>query len=75
MIPNWMDSSFEVISGDFVPGHFRVAPLYGVSVTASLCMVLRERAVLDVPFPALKTHPGTGCRDCWALIFASLLYF
>lgn len=49
-----------MISGDFVPGHFHVAPLYGVSVTASLCTVLRERAVLDVPFPALQTHPGTA---------------
>lgn len=66
MIPNWMDSSFGVISGDFVPGHFRVAPLHGVSITGSLWMALRERAVLDMPFPALQTHPGTASQPLTA---------
>lgn len=60
MIPNWMDFSYGVISGDFVPGHFYVAPLHGVSVTVSLRMALGERAVLHMPFPALHTHPGTA---------------
>lgn len=65
MIPYWMDSSFGVISGDFVPGHFHVAPLHGVSVTGSLWMALRERAVLDI-FPALQTHPGTASQPLTA---------
>lgn len=80
MIPNWMDSSFGVISGvlgDFVPGHFHVAPLYGLSVTLD-AVGGKGCAGYAIPNPANTSRhytTATACRDCWALIFALLLYF